>query len=791
MFDGLLKKLLIALCIGAQAFALWADVDVPLTQAEKTAQAEAAAEKEAEARKVKVAELQTNPRMAEESRIVAYCLERMHYLRTPIKRLNPSEVIDAYLDDLDPARLFFLKSDVDHIKERFAPTLDVFLQQGNLLPAFSIFQIYRDRVRERCEWVEARLKEPFDFSVEESFKPDRKEAPWIETREQADALWQQRLKFELLNESLAPNRGKKADAKKEAEKTAKADTDSSKKEKKEKVEPKTFEERLAAAEENLSKRYARFLKSTDEIEATEVQEVYLNSVAAIYDPHSGFLSPYFLDEFDISMRNSLVGIGAVLSEKDGYCTIRELVSGGPAARSGQLHAGDKIVGVAQGEDGEMTDVVGVKLRKVVRQIRGKKGTVVRILVQPAEGDPSERSIITMERDEIKLTDNLAKAKLFEVPAENGETVKVGVIDLPSFYGAGENDERAGTSEDVKQLIQKLKEKGMQSLVLDVRRNGGGYLNEAIDLTGLLVAGGPLLQVRDTAGKVQELRDRMKNALAWNGPLVLLVSKMSASATEIVAGALQNHNRAVIVGDSKTHGKGTVQAVYPFENLMPKQKGAAKVTIQKWYLPDGNSIQVKGISSDIALPSSLDALPIAEGDLKRALPWDAIPALKLDARASSGVAANSVSDELLKDLGEYSAARRERLPEFSVLDEQVNWNRSQAERKEFSLLRAQREKERAEDTAVRDRLDDELDELAASNYKSEEFKLSVVDTQPAFNPDEVEPEEGEDAEFAKKPVFDIRLREGLRVAADWYALSAQPPSKETAADIVAQKTEQPR
>jgi len=506
-----------------------------------------------------------------------------------------------------------------------------------------------------------------------------------------------------------------------------------------------------------------------------VQEIYLNSVTSVYDPHSAFLSPYFLDEFDISMRNSLVGIGAVLSDKDGYCTIRELIAGGPAERSGKFHAGDKIVGVAQGADGEMMDVIGVKLRKVVRQIRGKKGTVVRLQLQPAEGDPSDRTVITLERDEIKLTDNLAQAQMVEVPTGDGKTVNVGVIDLPTFYGPAQDEERAGTSEDVKELIQTLKDKGMQALVLDLRRNGGGYLNEAIDLTGLFVAGGPVLQVRDMSGKVQELRDLMKNALAWNGPLVLLVSKMSASATEIVAGALQDHNRALIVGDAKTHGKGTVQAVYPFENLLPKQKGAAKITTQKWYLPDGNSIQVKGIASDIVLPSSLDALPIGEGDLDRALPWDSIPSLALEPRADKGLLPNRVTSELVGDLSDRSNERRKALAEFAVLNEQVDWNRGLAQKKEFSLVRAQREQERDKDTAMRDRLDGELAQMSKTlNYKAQDYKLAVAkDKKETHVADEAAVDgEEEDAEFAKKPVFDIRLREAVRVAADWWELVEQ-------------------
>lgn len=792
-FDGFFKRLILLSATVLLPLGLWADAATDGAVAGQSAAAEPK----------KVSVLQTTPKMAEESRIVVYCLERMHYLRKPIKRLDPSEILDVYFNDLDPARLFFLKSDIDSLKARFTPTLDVFLQQGNLLPAFAVFQVYRDRVRERCEWVAERLKQPFDFSTEDTFRPDRKDAAWLDDTQQADVLWQQRLKFELLNETLASRRKKAEDnaadktaAQKDgavkmddgeavAESVATASNEAAEPKAKEEENKSTkpFEERLPNAIENLEKRYARFIKTTEDIDSAEVQEIYLNSVASVYDPHSAFLSPYFLDEFDISMRNSLVGIGAVLSDKDGMCTIRELIAGGPAERSGKIHAGDKIVGVAQDEDGEMVDVVGMKLRKTVRQIRGKKGTVVRLLVQPAEGDPSDRTIITLERDEIKLTDNLAQAQMIAVPDSSGETVQVGVIDLPTFYGPAQDEDRAGTSEDVKELIQTLKGNGMQALVLDLRRNGGGYLNEAIDLAGLFVAGGPVLQVRDTTGKVQELRDSMRNALAWNGPLVLLVSKMSASATEIVAGALQDHNRAVIIGDAKTHGKGTVQAVYPFENLIPKQKGAAKITTQKWYLPDGNSIQVKGIASDIVLPSSFDALPIGEGDLDRALPWDSIPSLILEPRAESGLLPGRVTTQLLSGLGDRSSLRQGSLQEFALLNEQVNWNRAAAQKKEFSLSRAQREKERADDTAMRERLSKELETMAGTlNYPSTEYKLAVAagkKATPSLAELGAEAEGDENPEFAKKPVFDVRLREAARVAADWWSLSSAKPAEDKA------------
>lgn len=757
-----------------------------------------------------VIELQTTPQMRQETQYVVYCMERGHYLRQPISKLDNRVFVENYISNLDFYRLFFLAPEVKSYQDRFAPTMDIFLQKGSLLPAFTVFQDFRNQMNSRIDWIHDQLDEPLDLRADDSFKPDRTKATWPATHDEADDLWRQRLRFELITEVIALD----------GPLTPAAETEAEADEAEEKETPLSDDEKLAKAKERVRERYDRLRKTYNEMEAVEVQEVFLNTLARMYDPHSGFLSAYHLEEFDIAMRNSLVGIGALLSDEDGYCTIKELIAGGPAQKSRLLQPGDKIVGVAQGE-GEMVDVIGMKLRKVVRLIRGDQGSEVRLLIQPAEGDPSERRVITLVRDEIKLTTNLASAEIFTVPVGD-ETVAIGVIDLPTFYGSTNLDGRDfSTTRDVEELIGKLKEAGVQGLILDLRRNGGGFLSEAISLTGLFIPGGPVLQVRDANGQVDLFQDKTSK-VAWDGPLIILVSRLSASATEIVAGALQDHKRAIVVGDSSTHGKGTVQAVYNLQAFDRRQKGAAKVTIQKWYLPNGDSIQVKGIASDIVIPSTLDLLPIGESHQDNALVWDSIPALPTDATRRYTWNKAPINDFLLETLRRNSQARQETLEEFSYLNDRMEWERNRQEQKAFPLNLDLRRAQRQKDNAFREELktwaESMRDEqfmakpilLNASLLQEEENrqakvesaaksrardalieeyspKETAVPTAPAPVPqaNEAVPDEDVllvDAEEAA-PGVDIHLREGLRIMADWIFLSEEKENQEQKPSVI--------
>ena len=701
--------------------------------------------------------LESSQKMEGETKKMLQSIERFHYRNKPVAQLDFDQLIRDYMSNLDFNRSFFLQSDLDDFKRFNNSTFLSYLKTGNLYPAFEIFKVYRDRSLNRLDWALEQLENDFDFSTEKIYTPDRSEADWPANTEEADALWMDYLKYELLNELLN-----------QKYKEASADEDKSNESADElshqniaeirESDPERFTEILTEAKENLRRRYQRWKRNVVETDAENVQEIFLNTLTRMYDPHSGFLSADSREDFDIAIRNSLVGIGAVLSDEDGYCTIKELIPGGPASLSHKLNVNDKIVGVAQNEEGEIVDVIDMKLRKIVKKIRGKKGTMVRLIIQPADAvDPSEKREVRLIRDKINLTANLATAHLFKTPNGNDEIVPIGVIRLPSFYGGNKEN----TTQDVEELIAKLKEKGIKGLILDLRRNGGGLLSEAISLTGLFIPEGPVVQVRDTTGKITKRHDHDAK-IAWDGPLVVLVSRHSASASEIVAGALQNHQRALITGDTMTHGKGTVQTILEFDNsllrhLTKSKSGAAKITIQKFYLPDGNSTQEKGISADIALPSFNDFLPIGESDLPNALAWDSIEPFSLnDLEKSKNFtwAHPSLDTKLINGLRKQSIQRQNELEEFTYLDENIEWFNTKQEQETFSLNLALREAQREQDIQDKERMDKTLEELAENQFESEEILLDITLQQQEKENEHAEVEEG----FLYKKEMDITLEE---------------------------------
>ena len=523
----------------------------------------------------------------------------------------------------------------------------------------------------------------------------------------------------------------------------------------------------------------------------------------LFDPHSTFLSSDTLESFNSAVQNSFVGIGALLEDDDGICTIKEILPGGPAERSRLLKAEDQILGVAQGGE-EFDDVVDMQLRYIVRKIKGKKGTTVRLLIRPGEAaDPSVRKIVPIVRGEVKLTANLATGKLISVPAGDSETVPVGVIELPSFYGnIGAGSTLTTTTDDVSELIRKLNTAGAEGIILDLRMNGGGLLSEAVRLTGLFIPIGPVVQVRDSSGRKEILSDRDPSML-WDGPLIVLTSRFSASASEIVAGALRDHARALIVGNSSTHGKGTVQEVYHMNNRMPfsffsnieKQARtvASKITIKQFYLPDGSSTQVKGVPSDIALPSVNEFLPIGEDDLPHALPWGEVEAvdwindwvkLKVD---------SPERPELMGALADASQARQESLEEFQFLRKQIKWRKKRYDEKAVSISLENRIQRKINEKAYIDELDDIYEALGENDYVMEEFLLKVTEDQDALSKEILsEPikkiadstigeistntlskEIEETSEKEEEPVYDIYLRESARIMTDWVRALEKP------------------
>ncbi len=750
--------------------------------------------------------LQTTTKMRNETRYIVFLLERGHYLKMPVSELDVREFIREYMQNVDFFKLFFTAEDVQYFQDFFAPSIEIMLTQGTLLPAFSIYDRFLERADARLKWIKSRMEKPFALDSDQTFRPDRSKEEWPADLKAADALWEKRIEYDIINQILGysdvldeltdepetpeqmEETAEKTDSKNDAEKTA----EDLKKEEaeiaKEKAEaPKTFEEKLAKAKEEVLKRYERLIENYAKADPMEIQEIYLNTLSRLYDPHSAFLSEYYLEEFDISVRNSLVGIGALLQDKDGYCTLAELMPGGPAEECKQLKPGDKILGVGQ-ETGEIVDVIGMKLRKTVRLIRGKENTKVRLLIEPAS-NPSARKVVTLVRREIKLTTKLAKADVYTIPVGD-KTVPVGVIDLPAFYGeGGVNDEAKGfsTSKDVEELLEKLKKMGVKGIILDLRRNGGGFLNEAVDLAGLFIKTGPVVQVRDATGRTNQLRDENPK-LVWTGPLIIMVSRLSASATEIVAGALQNHQRAIIVGDKSTHGKGTVQAVYHLENFDPQQKSAAKVTVQKWYAPNGDSIQVKGVHSDIVLPSAYDYMEIGEEYKDYAMKWDAIAPDRIEEVWGYGFK-EPFANELMAKLTKQSLARQRSLDEFKIWNERINWVKERQEKKDWSLNFKVRENELKADEDFNDSLKARQKKFKEADYPKTEVLLESAKENAADKNKSGDKGKSADKKKTKRKDkgvdidddaadeesqdFDVQLHEALRIMGDWIDLADHP------------------
>ncbi len=759
------------------------------------------------------AKLDPSNEMASQTRWVVNTINARHYLRGTMEQLDGAEMVEAYIASFDYGRIYFTRPEVDDFIFRFADAMEEFLQKGNLYAAFEVYKSFKAKAEARTEWAFARLKQDFDFTVDETFTPDRRDAEWPATSEEAEALWLRRLKYELLNEmlSLASEDKEESDASLSASNPNNLDPDLSEDEDAfdptrllRLIEDKAFyTETVDAAREKIRRRYERNLNHTVAREAPEVQESFINAMTQLFDPHSTFLSSDTLESFNSAVQNSFVGIGALLEDDDGICTIKEILPGGPAERSRLLKAEDQILGVAQGGE-EFDDVVDMQLRYIVRKIKGKKGTTVRLLIRPGEAaDPSVRKIVPIVRGEVKLTANLATGKLISVPAGDNETVSVGVIELPSFYGnIGAGSTLTTTTDDVSELIRKLNTAGAEGIILDLRMNGGGLLSEAVRLTGLFIPIGPVVQVRDSSGRKEILSDRDPSML-WDGPLIVLTSRFSASASEIVAGALKDHARALIVGNSSTHGKGTVQEVYHMNNRMPfsffsnieKQARtvASKITIKQFYLPDGSSTQVKGVPSDIALPSVNEFLPIGEDDLPHALPWGEVKAVDWFNDWAKLEVDSPEHPELVLALTNASQARQESLEEFQFLKKQIKWRKKRYDEKAISISLENRIQRKINEKAYIDELDDIYEALGENDYVMEEFLLKVTEDQDALSKEILsEPikeiagstigeistntlskEIEETSEKEEEPVYDIYLRESARIMTDWVRALEKP------------------
>ena len=576
--------------------------------------------------------------------IVSKLLEERHYNARRLDETMAKEMLKNYLNALDYTHLFFLQSDVDGF-QHFAAEFDTDLIAADLKPALEIYQVYSNRVEEVCATIKDLLQENYAFATDETMLLDRHEAPWPATELDRRSLLRQRIKFELLEERL--NKAKPEEAVK-----------------------------------TVTRRYDTIRRNLHENDLDTIVGVYLNSLAMLYDPHTNYLPPESAEDFAIKMRLSLSGIGAVLRSEDGFAKVMSIVPGGPAGLDKRLQVNDRIAGVAQG-DGPMVDVMNLKLSKVVEQIRGKKGTVVRLSVLPAAApDSSTRTEIVLTRDEIKLTEEAAKAKIITKP-----TCRIGYIDLPSFYmDPKRGPDSTSSSRDVRQLLAKLRAEKVGGLILDLRRNTGGSLPEAIALTGLFIDQGPVVQVKDTQGRISIGGDTDPGT-SFDGPMIVLVSHISASASEILAAALQDYGRAIIVGDQSTFGKGTVQQVVPLDELLSTKPhdstgiGELKLTVQKFYRVNGGSTQSYGVVPDIVLPDTLDVMKIGENYLPHYLPYDKVPALKINRWSQSAPP--------VEDLRRLAASRVSHDPEFRYLVEDTERLKAKSEEKTVSLNEVRR------------------------------------------------------------------------------------------------------
>lgn len=585
--------------------------------------------------------------------VIVQILSNYHYKKQKLNDSLSSAIFDEYIKNLDNSKSYFLKSDIESF-EKYRYQFDDFLNNGDLTVPFEIFNVYKKRLGERINFIKKCLQTEFDFSTDESFSPDREKADWAKSKEELDEIWRLRLKNDALNLILSGKDWK-------------------------------------GAADVLLKRYQNYHKIILQYEVEDVFSLFMNSVTQIYDPHTDYLSPAASENFSISMKLSLEGIGATLRQDNDYTVVAGIVPGGPAAKSGLLHEEDKIVGVAQGEDGEMVDVIGWRLDDVIQLIRGKKGTVVRLLILKASDGPNAiPTEIKIVRDEVKLEEQAAKSEIMNIQHE-GYNFKIGVIKLPSFYTDFEAQQKGkpdykSTTRDVKEILKKFKQEKVDGVVIDLRNNGGGSLQEAIQLTGLFIKEGPVVQVKNMMNIIEVDRDPDPE-IYYDGPLAVLVNRFSASASEIFSAAIQDYGRGIVIGEN-TYGKGTVQNLLDLNRHIPianKKLGQLKLTIAKFYRITGSSTQHKGVQPDIAFPSPYSSEEFGESSQPSALPWDQIQPAQYE---KYGDLSKFIS-LLIKKHEE----RTKKDPEFQLLLDDIEEFKENREKKVFSLNETIRREER--------------------------------------------------------------------------------------------------
>ena len=618
------------------------------------------------------------PVHAETTRNITDALASRHYVSTTLDDALSTKIYAAYLEDLDPSKSYFLASDIAEF-DSLRLQLDDALSRGDVTPAYKIFNRYHQRVIDRFEQVITMLEaglDQFDFTINEALPLERKEEPWATTPEELDELWRKRVKNAVLNLKLSD---------KETDKI----------------------------QDVLLKRYRNRLTRTLQTNSEDVFQLYMNSFTRTYDPHTQYFSPRTSENFNINMSLSLEGIGAVLQQEDEFTKVVSLVPAGPADKSRQIYPDDRIVAVGQGPDGEMVDVIGWRLDEVVQLIRGKKDTIVKLDVIPANAKDSTIKVVNIVRNTVKLEEQSAKSEIIEVE-QFGRKHKIGIIDIPTFYVDFQalqegNKDYKSTTRDVQELLVSLMAEGVEGVVIDLRDNGGGSLQEARTLTGLFIDRGPTVQVRNNGNRVDILNDRDIRTV-YAGPLGVLVNRLSASASEIFAGAIQDYDRGVIIGN-QTFGKGTVQT------LLPLNQGQLKLTAAKFYRISGESTQHKGIVPDVDFPLDYDPESIGESTLASPLPWDKIQATSY--RAKSNVS------QLKTELINLHNARVKNDPEFAYFREASAYRQERSKQTSISLSEAARRQEKKDADAFW---------LGLENSKRQQQGLPAIASLDELNPE---------------------------------------------------------
>jgi carboxyl-terminal processing protease len=663
--------------------------------------------------------------------LAADVLSHYHYKAVPLDNAMSTKIFDRYLKALDPEKVFFVQADIDRLASLRGTLADAILKE-DLTGPFAMFNLYAQRAYERLAYARSLLSDGFDFQQKEDYQYEREKEPWVTSTSEMHDLWRKRVKNDWLRLKLAGQHDK-------------------------------------AIVQTLDRRYSNGLKRIGQLTSEDAFQTFMNAYTTAIEPHTNYFGPRAAEEFDISMKLSLVGVGAVLAEKDDFATIRELMPGGPAARSQQLNVGDRIVGVAQGDKGVMTDTVGWRLDDTVALIRGAPDSTVILDVLPANASPDgKHRLVSLIRKKITLEDQSAKKSVLTV-AEGSRTRRIGVISLPVFYEdfdarkKGDQNFKSATR-DVARLLAELKTEKVDGVLIDLRDNGGGSLDEAIELTGLFVGKGPVMQERDVKGNII-VGSSAKTNIAWNGPLGVLINRGSASASEIFAAAIQDYGRGLVIGE-RSFGKGTVQTVINLDQIAENNKpglGELKFTIAQFFRINGGTTQLRGVTPDISFPTVTTEADFGESSLDNALPWMQIKAV--DYLAASDLRA--LEPALLT---RHDARVKE---SFQCLEDDIAEFEFQRKRNLISLNEAERRQERGTREA---RLASCGVKTSAGKGTGEDLLTQKLPNNAGLLDDGLQPNERSLAaeradEHARKSAKDTLLEEAVNILGDEASLLA--------------------